>query len=87
MEWVLEHELPQRRERPGDAADLEALAAALPSCELVTCDAFMADVIRRARLDLRFDCELFTGRRPDVRALTDRLRVLASGYPARMSTA
>ncbi|HET8977762.1 MAG TPA: hypothetical protein VFN87_06360 [Solirubrobacteraceae bacterium] len=87
MEWVLEHELPQRRRRPGDAADLEALAGALPGCDLVTCDAFMADVIHRARLDLRFDCELFTGRRPDVRALTKRLRDLGCGYAARMSTA
>jgi hypothetical protein len=42
----------------------------------VTCDAFMADVVRRTRLDARFGCELFTGRRADVRALTARLDAL-----------
>ncbi len=73
MMWVIEHELPQRRTRPGDAADLEALAAALPQCDILACDAFMADVIRRARLDRRHACELYTGRRADVLALRDRL--------------
>jgi hypothetical protein len=74
MRWTIEHELPERRARLSDAADLEALAAALIHCRLVTCDAFMADVIRRARLDRRHGCELFTGRRADVERLTDRLR-------------
>jgi hypothetical protein len=76
MTWVIDHELPQRRAQPGDAADLEALAAALPHCDAVACDAFMADVIRRARLDLRHDCDLYTGRRADVLALRDRLAQL-----------
>jgi hypothetical protein len=76
MLWTIEHELPERRSRASDKADLEALAIAIPACELVTCDAFMADVIRRARLDLRHGCRLFTGRRADVtrlRALLERL--------------
>ena len=73
MEWIMEHELPERRPQAGDAADLEALALALPQCDLVTCDAFMADVVRRARLDLRHRCEIYTGRRADVLALRDRL--------------
>jgi hypothetical protein len=51
MAWMIEHELRGRRPRGGDAADLDALALALIHCELVTCDAFMADVMRRARLD------------------------------------
>jgi hypothetical protein len=34
----------------------------------------MADIVRRNRLDVRDDCELFTGRRPDVLRLRDRLR-------------
>jgi predicted nucleic acid-binding protein len=76
LAWTIEHELPERRARPSDAADLEALAIALGTCDLVTCDAFMADVVRRTRLDLRHDCELFTGRRPDVLRLRDRLREL-----------
>jgi hypothetical protein len=42
----------------------------------VTCDAFMADVVRRARLDLRFRCELFTGRLADVERLRRRLELL-----------
>ena len=71
--WTIEHELPQRRARASDAADLEALAIAVVECDLVTCDAFMADVIRRARLDLRHQCEIFTGRRPDVLRLRDAL--------------
>jgi hypothetical protein len=66
-------ELPRRRPRPGDEADLEALALALPRCALVTTDAFMADVVRRTRLDTRHGCELFTGRRADVRRLCARL--------------
>jgi hypothetical protein len=47
-----------------------ALAVALPRCRLLTCDAFIAAVVRRSRLDTRFRCELFTGRRAD----TDKLR-------------
>jgi hypothetical protein len=74
MLWTIGHELPERRGRASDAADLDALAIALPHCDLVTCDAFMADVLRRARLDLRHRCELFTGRRADVTRLTERLR-------------
>ena len=74
MRWVIEHELPERRARPSDAADLDALALAVTRCDLVTCDAFMADVVRRARLELRHRCELFSGRRRDVLRLRDRLR-------------
>jgi hypothetical protein len=46
--------------------DAIALAVALPRCRLLTCDAFIADVVRRSRLDTRFRCELFRGRRADV---------------------
>src|ERR687897_444804 len=46
--------LPQRASRDSDRVDFEALAIALPRCRLVTCDAFMADVVRRAGLDRRF---------------------------------
>jgi hypothetical protein len=76
MTWVIEHELPERHARPSDAADLDALALALTHCDLVTCDAFMADVVKRARLDLRHRCELFSGRRADVMRLRDRVREL-----------
>ena len=69
-------EFPLRAARPGDAVDLRALSLALPRCELVTCDAFMADVVRRTRLDARFGCELFTGRRADVERLRTRLDAL-----------
>jgi hypothetical protein len=70
---ALEAELPERRPRASDAVDLGALAIALPRCELVTCDALMVDVIKRVRLDLRYGCELFSGRRPDVERLRERL--------------
>jgi hypothetical protein len=73
MTDAIEREFPERRPRGSDDADLEALAIALCHCDLVTCDAFMADVVRRTRLDLRFRCELFSGRRADVLALRDRL--------------
>ncbi len=76
MAATIDREFPERRSRPSDHADLDALAIALTRCHLVTCDAFMADVIRRTRLDLRFECELFTGRRPDVLRLRDRLQGL-----------
>jgi hypothetical protein len=64
---------PGRRRRPGDLLDVRALAAALPRCRLVACDAFMADLVRRAGLDVRYRCELFGGRRADVERLTARL--------------
>lgn len=77
MASTIEHELPERRARASDAGDLDALTIALQHCDLLTCDAFMADVIRRTRLDLRHGCELFTGRREDVLRLRDRLQELA----------
>jgi len=76
MRWVIEHELPERRARASDAADLDAVALAVTRCDLVTCDAFMADVVRRTRLDLRHRCELFSGRRADVLRLRDQVREL-----------
>lgn len=76
MSATIAREFPERLSRASDDADLEALAAALTYCDLVTCDAFMADVIRRTRLDLRHGCEIFSGRRGDVIALRDRLREL-----------
>jgi hypothetical protein len=79
MLWTIEREFPQRRPRASDAADLEALALALVRCDLVTCDAFMADVIRRARLDLRHRAELFTGRRTDIARLRAALERLGAG--------
>jgi hypothetical protein len=76
LETVLERDFPERRGRASDRLDVRALAVALPRCRLVTCDAFMADVVRRAALDVRFRCELFTGRRPDVERLRRRLELL-----------
>ena len=76
LEAVLDSDFPERRERRSDLLDLHALAAALPRCGLVTCDAFMADVVRRTGLDVRFRCELYTGRRADVGRLRGRLEVL-----------
>jgi hypothetical protein len=73
---TLEREWPERRARASDRLDVRALAIALPRCRLVTCDAFMADVVRRTRLDVRFRCELFTGRRADVERLRRRLEEL-----------
>jgi hypothetical protein len=80
MAATIAHELPARRARASDAADLDALALALSHCDLVTCDAFMADVVRRLRLDISERCELFTGRRADVELLRDRLTgMIAAG--------
>jgi hypothetical protein len=76
LERVIERDFPKRRRRASDRLDLQALAVALPRCRLVTCDAFMADVVRRTRLDLRFRCELYTGRRVDVERLRNRLERL-----------
>jgi hypothetical protein len=67
---------PDRVERTSDVVDLSALALALPRCTLVTCDAFMGDVIRRAGLDVLYRCELYTGRRPDVVRLTAKVATL-----------
>src|SRR5262245_37882569 len=50
LRWTLEHDFPKRVARPSDEVDLLALAIALPRCQLVTCDAFMADVVGRTGL-------------------------------------
>jgi hypothetical protein len=73
---MLERDFPLRHARASDVIDLHALSLALPSCQLVTCDAFMAELITRARLDMRFGCELFSGRRRDVDRLRRRLEGL-----------
>jgi hypothetical protein len=73
---VVERNFPERRGRASDRVDLRALAIALPRCRLATCDAFMADVVRRSGLDIRFRCELYTGRRGDVERLRERLEQL-----------
>jgi predicted nucleic acid-binding protein len=67
---------PGRHPQTSDAVDLRALAAALPVCRLVTCDAFMADLVRRTGLDVLLRCELYTGRRRDVDRLRERLHTL-----------
>jgi hypothetical protein len=74
MAATIEREFPERSARASDAADLDALAIAVTRCDLVACDAFMADVLRRTRLDRRHGCKLFGGRRDDVFALRDLLR-------------
>ena len=76
MVRTIEHQLRERHAHDSDAADLDALAIAITRCDLVACDAFMADVIRRTRLDLRHPCELFTGQRADVARLRERLQGL-----------
>lgn len=77
LETILERDFPERRGRASDGLDIRALATALPRCRLVTCDAFMADVVHRTGLEVRFRCELFTGRRADVERLRRRLEGLA----------
>jgi hypothetical protein len=73
---TLERDFPERRGRASDRMDVRALARALPRCRLTTCDAFMADVVRRSGLHIRFRCELYTGRRADVDRLRQRLEQL-----------
>lgn len=73
---ALERDFPGRAGRASDAVDLRALATALPRCRLVTCDAFMLDVVRRTALDVRFRCELYSGRRRDIERLRERLSSL-----------
>jgi hypothetical protein len=76
LEAVLRREFPERQARLSDSVDVGALAVAMPRCQLVTCDAFMADVVHRTRLHLRFRCELYTGRRADVERLCRRVERL-----------
>jgi hypothetical protein len=78
LEAILERDFPERVSRSSDRLDVRAFAVALPRCRLVTCDAFMADVVRRTGLDERFGSELFTGRRPDVERLRRRLEDVGS---------
>jgi hypothetical protein len=74
---VAADQFPERARRRSDTVDLEAIALALSHCRLVTCDAFMADVVRRTRLDVLREAELYTGQRADVDRLRRRLRDLA----------
>lgn len=76
MARVAASHFPERRRRDSDQVDLRAMAIALPRCALITCDAFMADVIRRTRLDVLCEAELYTGRRRDVDRLRRRLQEL-----------
>jgi hypothetical protein len=76
---TLEHDFPERWTRDSDPVDLRTLALALPRCRLVTCDAFMLDVIRRSGLDVRYRCRLFSGRRRDVERLGRALEELGAG--------
>jgi hypothetical protein len=73
---LLERDYPDRRPLASDDLDLVALSWALPHCDLVTCDAFMAELIRRSRLNTWCECEVFTGRRRDVERLRARLKTL-----------
>jgi hypothetical protein len=80
LRGALERDYPDRPPVASDDLDIEALSLALPRCDLVTCDAFMAELIRRARLDVWFPCEVFTGRRSDVERLRGRLQRLQDGF-------
>jgi hypothetical protein len=73
---ILERDFPERRGRASDRMDTRALALALPRCRLATCNAFMADVVRRSGLHVRFRCELYSGCRDDVDRLRQRLEQL-----------
>jgi hypothetical protein len=73
---VLARDFPERADRSSDAVDLRTLAVVLPRCRLVTCDAFMLDLVHRSGLDVRFQNELFSGRRRDVDRLRLRLAAL-----------
>ena len=79
LRGALERDHPDRPPAASDERDIEALSLALPRCDLVTCDAFMAELVHRARLDVWYPCELFTGRRPDVDRLRRHLGVIAGG--------
>jgi hypothetical protein len=73
---VSERQFPERRRRESDRVDLWAIAQALPRCPLITCDAFLADVIRRAGVARRLGTEVYSGRRADVDRLRRRLEGL-----------
>lgn len=73
---VLDTEFPERRTRESDVVDLQAISLAIPHCDLVTCDAFMVDLVRRTGIAIRFHAELFSGRRQDADRLRDRLEEL-----------
>jgi hypothetical protein len=81
MARVAAAHFPERHSRESDAVDLRAIALALPRCRLITCDAFMADVVRRTGLDRLCDAELYTGRRADVDHLRRRLEGLEQEPP------
>ncbi len=76
LEAALSRDFPERRRRSSDPLDLTTIAVALPRCRFLTCDAFMAEVIRRSGLDVRFGCELYSGRLGDVERLRLRLEAL-----------
>lgn len=67
---------PERSSRESDEVDLQAIALALPRCRLITCDAFIADVVRRTGLHILCHADLYAGRRADVDRLRRRLEGL-----------
>jgi hypothetical protein len=81
LRMVVERQFPDRRGRASDRIDLPAIAVALAHCRLVTCDAFLADVVRRSGIDRRLGVELYSGRRADVDRLRRRLRQLDRPSP------
>jgi hypothetical protein len=51
---LLERDFPELDGRASDRMDVRALALACPRCRLAACDAFMAEVVRRSGLHVRF---------------------------------
>jgi hypothetical protein len=77
LRTILARDFPERPGRSSDPVDLRTLAVVLPRCRFVTCDAFMLDLVRRSGFDVRFRCELYSGRRREVERLRLRLEALA----------
>lgn len=56
-----------------DLQDVMAASMAVPYCHIFTTDSFMKDVLRTASLDQQYSVEIYSPRRVDVEALTEKL--------------
>lgn len=60
---------PERKIKPSDTTDIEALSAYLPYMDVVCTDAFMAEQMRSLQIAEEYGVSVFHGRTSSLRAI------------------
>ena len=68
---------PQRKPKASDPYDMAALASVLPYVDIVTTDSAMKDMLLQLKLHEKYRVEVYSARRKEVEALSQRLARLA----------